>query len=250
MDYFELIEDYLDDKLDVQTRKEFEQRLLVDAELKEQLENFPLLNKMGDSLLEEDIRATIKAIDQEEALKETLQEKSMAKQGVSGLGMFIRVAAVLLVLGICLSLFSSMKFSNSHLAVKHSADLKSQSLRSSDAEQLPPALGEDANQNIKILKSYLLKMPADRSAKMNLAKAYLEIGELDLSNQFFNDLLKTAQNGEADFLNWQLGLNRLAQKDETGRKQFHDKLKSKFYQDKLKLLESDLNSFFRKLSFF
>jgi hypothetical protein len=62
-DYFDLIDDYMDNKLSPEGKSSFEAAMAADTKLAHAVENYPLIKKLSASLIEDEVRQEIERLE-------------------------------------------------------------------------------------------------------------------------------------------------------------------------------------------
>lgn len=91
VDYFDLIDDYMDDTLSPEDKSNFEAAMAVDTKLAHAVENYPLLKNLSASLIEDEVRQHI------ETLKDGKQDKKEVSKNMP-FRKYLTVAASVAVL--------------------------------------------------------------------------------------------------------------------------------------------------------
>ena len=99
-DFFEHIDDYLQDRLDLKDRKVFEEAMAKDPDLQRAVENHDIVEEVLDLMIEEDIRNTIKSIDDED---------SRPIDQAYGLKTFLIILGIMLLLALIGFLFNQLQ---------------------------------------------------------------------------------------------------------------------------------------------
>lgn len=212
----EIIEQYLNNEMLPQQRKDFELQLLSDKELRN---NFELYRSINTTMI---------ASPNENKLRHTLQqmnEKYFAEEAVIKKGAFkkwMAIAASVVVIA-ALSLYFLLNSKPS--AEKLYADYAQHTplniqLRGSALDSLAEkAAFEFNNKNygnaLPVIEKYLLQQPDDIQMKFALAISYLETEKYSEAQKIFT-AIANGQTAYADAAKWYLALTALKQKDVTG----------------------------------
>lgn len=210
------IEQYLNDEMQPQERKDFERQLQTDEELKN---NFQLYNSINNTMKADDVS------DDENELSKTLQQlnRKYILQGSNvKLGNFkkwIAAAAAVLIIVFGAVYFLSDKSTSAeklYATYAEHAPIKIQ-LRSNTADSLAGMAADKFNNKqyyeaLPLLQEYVKQQPDDIQMNFSLGICYLELSRFADAEQIFS-AIATGQTAYTETANWYLALTALKQKD-------------------------------------
>jgi tetratricopeptide (TPR) repeat protein len=210
------IEQYLNDEMQPQERKDFELQLEADEELKN---NFQLYNRINNTMKAEEVP------DNENELAKTLEQlnrKYILPGGQVKRGNFKKwlaaAAAVLIIVFGTVYVLTNKGTSPEKLYASNAehAPVKVQ-LRGNAADSLAGIAAEKFNNKqygeaLPLLQAYVKQQPDDIQMNISLGICYLEMDRFAEAEQIFS-VIASGQTAYAETANWYLALTALKQKD-------------------------------------
>jgi predicted Zn-dependent protease len=211
----EKIEQYLNDEMPPQQRKDFEGQLSTDNELSNEFELYNSINKtMSASPNENELRRTLQQMNQK-----YFAAGGRVKQG--SFKKWLAVAASLIFI-IALSFYFILQSKPSaeklYAQFAQHQNLNIQ-LRGSAADSLAQKAATDFNNKnyssaLLLLEAYLQQQPGDVQMKFSLGICYLETGKYDEAGKIFS-AISGGQTAFAESAEWYMALTALKQEDFT-----------------------------------
>ena len=208
----ETIEQYLNDEMSPQERKDFESRLSADEELRKDLELYNSIN------------TTMSASPNEDALRKTLEQMNKkyfaGSAGVRKISFkkWLAIAASLIVIIAIGFYFLSGKPSAEKLYAQYAQhDALNIQLRGNAADSIKDKAAaafnnKDYSTALPLLESSLQQQPADAPIQFSLAICYLETTKYNEAEKIFLQM-EAGQSAYADAAKWYLALTALKQND-------------------------------------
>ena len=211
----EKIEQYLNDEMSPPERKDFEQQLAADEELR------------NDLKLYNDINSTMSALPNEDALRQTLQQMNrryFAGEAIVKKGTFkkwLAIAASLIFI-IAVSFYFLMRSTPSAeklYAQFAQHDILNTQLRGTAIDSLGQQAAnvfndKDYNKALPLFGKYLQQHPNDVQMKFSEAICYLETGKPGEAEKMFT-AIANGQTAYTEIAKWYLALTALKENDLT-----------------------------------
>ena len=206
---FNLIDDYLLERLTNTEAQEFEKEMASNDELRKQVE---LCRELKEAILEEDVANLRKQL--------TISQNEVIKTQKGGLHNLLKVAAVLMVLSVATFFLWKTTNSPTNLFDKYYSRyvLPSISRGSNPSDQNNQQeiakLYQHGNfdRAIPALEKYLETRPDDEVSRLMLASAYLESNMQDKAIEMLQSTIKTNPDGVyAETAEWYLCLSYLSE---------------------------------------
>jgi len=209
----ETIEQYLNDEMSPQERKDFESRLATDEELRKDLELYNSIN------------TTMSASPNEDALRKTLEQ--MNKKYFAG-GAPVRkiafrkwlavAASLIFIIAISLYFLLFNKPSAEKLYAQYAQhEALNIQLRGNAADSLKEKAAtafnkKDYSTALPLLETSLQQQPADAQIQFSLAICYLETAKYNKAEKIFSQI-EAGPSAYTDAAKWYLALTALKQND-------------------------------------